>query len=106
MKTILITCLLGVAMLFGNTATAEKAKKPFRIVDVNVQQDILLASSDAQTGGITKVEVLNANRELELAQQCGGGYSCEVDISGLHSGSYIAKVTTTLTTYTEGFTVP
>lgn len=106
MRTIVMVCLLGAGLLLPTAKVKSSVNTVIcRIVDVNVQQDILLASSDAQTGGITKVKVYDADEVLVLTQQCGGGYSCEVDISGLHSGNYTAQVITTLTTYTEGFSV-
>jgi hypothetical protein len=93
--------LLPSAAVNGKTKVASFVHK--RIVDVTLQGYALQASSDAETGTLTKIEVYNKDtQELVLTHNCSG-YSCSVDISGLAAGTYIAKVYTTLTTYSESF---
>lgn len=105
MKRILITCLLGIAMLLGNTATAEKAKTVKRAVDCYKEGYVLVATSEPADGTITKVEIFDFYDVLQLTESCSG-YVCYVDLNSLHSGRYTAKVTTANTVYYEGFTIP
>ena len=107
MKKIVLACLIGMALLGaqptanGNAKFASFSNK--RIVDVYLEGMTLLASSDANTGTIVKVEVFQGT-ELKKTRSCSG-YSCSVSLSGLSAGNYVARVTTSLTTYEEGFTI-
>ena len=105
MKRMLIVCLLGMGLLLPSTnSTANGFSK--RIVDVYIEGMALRCTSDVNTGGITLVEIFNSSN-VKVRQQTYDipGYSVSVNISILGSGSYTAKVTTTLTTYTEGFSI-
>ncbi|MCW5908890.1 MAG: hypothetical protein KIS94_13585 [Chitinophagales bacterium] len=102
MNRILLVCLLGIALLWNNSATAEKATTVTRIVDCQIEGHILIASSQQEDGVIIKVQIFNSSNELQFEESCSG-YVCYVDLSGLHSGVYTAKVITTNTVYTWGF---
>lgn len=105
MKQILIVCLLGMGLLLPQNKVTAKEFYTKRIVDVWIEGAVLTANSDAYTGGITEVQIYNSSDQKVLAQSCGGGYSCQVSLSGLPGGTYRAKVTTTLTTYNEYFSI-
>lgn len=104
MKRILIVCLLGMGLLLPSTTITAKEFSAKRIVDIFMEDDWLQATSDGYTGSIVKVEVFNSSEQKVLGESCRG-FSCEVYIGGLPSGSYTAWVTTSLTTYSEGFVV-
>lgn len=106
MKTILITGLMAAGVLQSIAAGPEVRPHSKRIVDVYVQEEVLVSTSDGQTGGITKVEVLNESNQVVLCQEYGGGYYYQTNLSALHTGYYSAKVTTTRTVYYEGVYVP
>ncbi|MCW5906678.1 MAG: hypothetical protein KIS94_02380 [Chitinophagales bacterium] len=105
MKTILITCLLGVAMLFSETATAEKAKSAHRIVDVTKEGIILYVASQPEDGLITKVQIFDSSNEL-VFEKTYASYSVEVDLMEFRNGSYMAKVFTQYApVYSEYFSI-
>ncbi len=105
MKMIL-TCLLGIAMLLGQTAWTTAPKTAHRIVDCDLEGHVLLASSQSEDGHITLIRVYNLNGPtLAIEKECYS-YSEEVDISGLKHGSYQAKILTEYApVHSEFFTV-
>jgi len=101
-----MVCLIGMGLLLPTAKVKSSTDHLFsnkRIVDVYKEGMTLLASSDASTGTLEKVEVFQGT-ELKKTRSCSG-YSCSVSLSGLSAGNYVARVTTSLTTYEEGFTI-
>jgi len=104
MKRFLITCLCACAALISTPIFSTPAAKfSKRIIDVTVITDVLLASSDSETGKITKVVIYNSSNQQVILQWCDNGYTCSVDVGDLPSGVYDALVVTELTSYTERF---
>ena len=104
MKTILITCLLGIAMLFNETATAETAKSAHRMVDVNKEDLILYITSQQEEGYITRVQIFNSSYVM-IYEKTYADYAVEVDVTDLESGNYSVKVFTQYApVYTDYFT--
>jgi len=107
MKRILIVCLLGMGLLLPatNLTAKEFSKKEVfkkRIVDCFLEGDILIVTSDANTGTLSNVKIWSGGKQLVL-QQSVSGYEDEVDLSSLPSGYYSAQVFTSLTVYSENF---
>lgn len=75
-----------------------------RIVDVYMESDILIVTSDSGTGTLKAAKIKNADNQTVLEEDISGYYD-NVDVSSLRPGTYTAYITTTLTNYTEGFTV-
>lgn len=74
-----------------------------RIIDVYIEEYVLIASSGSDDGPLTHINIRQtSNNELVLSQDLSG-YSASVDISGLNSGSYTARVYTSVKNYTEVF---
>lgn len=69
-----------------------------------MEADILIATSDSGTGTLKAAKIKNADNQTVLEEDISGYYDT-VDVSSLRPGTYTAYITTTLTTYTEGFTV-
>ncbi len=107
MKRILIVCLLGMGLLlpYNKITAKEFSEKEIskRIVDIMLEGNVLIASSDASTGTINEVKIYNSSKQKVVDQTCYGGYVCDVDVSGLPSGFYTAQVFTTMTVYSENF---
>lgn len=104
MKRILITCLLGIAMLFNETATAETAKSAHRIVDVNKEGVVLYITSQQEDGYITKVQIFNSSYVM-VYERTYADYAVETDVTDLESGNYSVKVFTQYApVYTDYFT--
>ncbi|HRG87527.1 MAG TPA: Ig-like domain-containing protein [Chitinophagales bacterium] len=105
MKRILFACLLGAGTLLPSTEAKSSVVYFSKVVDVTISGWVLTAISQTEDGVINKIEVYhNGTMELVLYQACGGtGYSCNLDVSDLASGTYTAKVYCTNTVYTEQF---
>lgn len=104
MKRILIVCLLGMGLLLPATELTAKEFLSKRIVDVTIEDDWIGITSDAGTGTLVEVEIYN-NRNQKVFGESLSGYSDGADISSLSNGTYVATVTTSLTTYNEVFTL-
>src|SRR4051812_18490689 len=104
MKRMLIVCLLGMGLLLPYNKITAKEFFTKRIVDVYKDGWALHATSDDHTGNITTVRIFNGSGAKVLQQSCSG-YSCTVSLVGLPAGDYTAQVTTSMTVYTETFTI-
>lgn len=104
MKRILIVCLLGMGLLLPVQQITANAFSLKRIVDVWIENAILIVTSDSGTGTLKTAKIKNADNQTVLEEDISGYYD-NVDVSSLRPGTYTAYITTTLTTYTEGFTV-
>lgn len=104
MKRILIVCLLGMGLLLPVQQLTANGFSFKRIVDVFMEANILIASSDSGTGTLVSVTIKNGNNQTVLQEDVSGYYDT-VDLSSLSPGNYTAYVTTTLTGYREGITV-
>ncbi|MES2619545.1 MAG: hypothetical protein V4615_01750 [Bacteroidota bacterium] len=105
MKRILIVCLLGMGLLLPVKKITAKEFFTKRIVDVWMEGAVLRATSDDNTGGITLIQIFDLNGNLVKQKTYSPNFSCYIGITELPGGFYVAKVTTTLTSYTESFTV-
>lgn len=106
-KVVLLACLIGIGLLLPTAKVNSSVVNHFckRVVDVSVEGFDLLCTSQSDDGTITKVEIHQQNpHRIVLTQYCSG-YSCVVDLSGLPSGTYGAKVFCANTTYTEVFSL-
>ncbi len=105
MKRILIVCLLGMGLLLPVNKITAKEFFTKRVVDVWMEGAALRATSDDNTGGITLIQIFDLNSNLVKQKTYSPNYSCSIGTSELQAGFYVAKITTTLTSYTESFTV-
>lgn len=104
MKRILIVCLLGMGLLLPVQQLTANSFSFKRIVDVFMEADILIVSSESETGTLKTVTIKDRDQQTVLQEDVSGYYDT-VDLSSLDPGSYTAYVTTTLTSYSEGITV-
>lgn len=104
MKRILIVCLLGMGLLLPSTNITAKEFIVKRVIDLFLESDVLTITSDAGTGTLVHVNIYD-NHEHKVLGQDLSGYSDYVDLSSLPNGNYSAHVTSTLSNYTEGFTL-
>lgn len=105
MKTIL-TCLLGIAMLLGQPAWATTPKTAPRIIRCYEEDHILIATSDSEDGHIVTIMIYNLNGPTLALEDEFYSYSCQMDIAGLKSGHYQAKIfTENAPVHSEFFTV-
>jgi hypothetical protein len=99
------TALLLLFVTTGTFVNPETAHAAMKVMPVNVyiEGSILSATSDAGSGEITTVEIyLQSPWTLKKRKACSG-YSCQVSLSGLPAGTYVARVYTTMTTYDHTF---
>ncbi len=100
MKRILIVCLLGMGLLLPITNITAKEVIIKRTLDISVEEDWVVITSDANSGTLTTVKIYNSNKVKVLEESCSGYYHA-VDVSGFSSGMYSVVAYTTLTTYSE-----
>lgn len=104
MKRILMSVLLSAAMFFNVQSFAMPANVKARIVDCYLENYTLFATSSGRSGTITKVDIYDSGNNLVAEEFCSST-RCAVDVSGLPAGTYTAVVTTTVHSYSEGFTL-
>ncbi len=104
MKRILIVCLLGMGLLLPVQQLTAMGFSFQRIVDVFMEDAILIASSESETGTLKSVTIKDSEQQVVLQEDISGYYDT-VDLSSLRPGSYTAYVTTTLTSYSEGINI-
>lgn len=103
MKKILIAALLGLSTLLPQTQVFGIASKSSRTVTSTIEGWVFIAHSDSESGTIDKIEIFTINGTVPVAKKKCGGYNCSIDIAGLPTGQYVAKVTTQNTVYTSQF---
>lgn len=105
MKKLLAAALVSCAMLWSAAGVQARIVNPAaRVVDVYLSGWDLIATSETTDGPIVQIEVRKVTlRNPTIVQGCDS-YSCQVDVSGLSSGTYEVKVICTNTVYYEQFT--
>ena len=74
-----------------------------RLIDIFIEDYAMMVASEGEDGPLVQVKIRRTSDQVLVLTENLSGYSDEVDISGLPSGTYSAKVYTTLTNYTEVF---
>lgn len=94
---------MGTLLPFNETVAKESFAK--KIINCHLEEDILLASSSESDGPITKIVVINSQKQVVLIETCGSQYRCEAYVGELPLGNYTATVITTRSSYTTGFAI-
>ena len=90
-------------MLSPSTTVSAKESLKHRIVNCGIEGWVLTANSEKADGMINLMEVRKLPDGKLMASQSCNDYTCSMDISSLPGGSYVVKVVTTYTTYTQQF---
>lgn len=97
MRKILIAALLGLCTLLPQTSVFGNG---FKTVTSTIEGWVFVATSDASSGTIRKIQIVALGGTTVLLQTNCSGYSCSIDLHSLSAGQYVARVyTNSLTTY-------
>jgi len=98
-KVIVSVCLMLGALIvpFSNVSyNAHAAVKSIEAISIEMSDDILIAKSDNPNDPLTLLQVYNRANQLLMQTACGGT-KCDMNLSSLPAGTYIAKAYTVST---------
>lgn len=80
------------AVLFLCTSLATISKTPLQIEGINIDmnEDILYASTDGPNDSMRQIKVFNGGGQQVAYKKCSGGPECSLDLHNLPSGIYVA----------------
>lgn len=97
-------CLLGMGLLLPSTNITAKeffiTKSVKRTIDVWLEDQVGIATSDATTGTLVSMKVFDSQKHKVLETALSGYYD-DVDLGYLPAGNYSIQIVTSLTTYSE-----
>ncbi|HXH19574.1 MAG TPA: hypothetical protein VNJ07_10880 [Chitinophagales bacterium] len=101
-----IACLMfGAYILAFPNLPNSVSTKHIEGLDIQMQGEVLIASSDNPNDPLVKVEVFNGAGQ-KVAQGGCSSTKCTLDLSNLPTGNYLGKATSLRAVHTEPIYVP
>ncbi len=105
MKKLFLSFLIALGMLLPTVNNTADAASHFakREVVTSIQDWVYLATSGTEDGVINKIQIYRLSTGEMVRSQEFGDYSASVDLKGLPSGGYSARVICQYITVTKQF---
>ncbi len=105
MKNLIVMVCLMVAPFAATFSKMPYAVFAINTIDIVMNADLLIATSNNPNDPLVKVEVFNGAGQ-KVAQGGCSSTKCTLNLSSLPTGNYLAKATSLMGFYTEPIYVP